>query len=186
MRSDLGRHRMSKDNGRLLWFVPPWHMEQASKRLAVRVWAEVAPTCLDYCHVPGRGEAKAYAAIQPGWEFMDVRDAYASVYLPRLWPIVRRLDQRLERDIRRWFDRLGCDNCLPDGATLSHALFSTYLNDIDRRWAHTAVRYADNIATANRPQMRKELHDIGLVTTDQPTFTHRHTYGASAEEAGDA
>lgn len=170
-----GQHKTSKDGKRLLWFVPSYSMEQESKVLAARLLAVMPPTCLDHCHIPGRGLVAAEALIQPEWQFLDVHNAYASVYLPRLWPIVRRLDRALHDDVRDWFDRLGCDSCLPDGASVSHQLFNIYLASIDARWQGQAARYADNIACGDRPRMRKELHDIGLITRDQETFTHHAT-----------
>lgn len=168
----VGVHKTSRDGKRLLWFVPPTSMRPVDASLALRLRAVVPAGCLDHCHVPRRGLAAAEALIQPGWRFMDIRNAYASVYQPRLWPIVRRLDRKLEADVRRFIDRLGCDSGLPDGSSVSHQLFNIYLAPIDARWTQRAVRYADNVATADRQCLRKELLDVGLATRDQHTFTH--------------
>lgn len=183
-----GQHKTSKDGKRLLWFVPPRSMRPVDDALAGRLRSVVPSTCLDHCHIPGRGLAAAEALIQPGWQFLDVRDAYASVYMPRLWPILRRLDQVLHDDVHRFLGRLGCaDQCLPDGASVSHPLFNIYLASIDARWQGRAVRYADNIACEHRQRMRKELHDIGLRTSDQASFTHHDTIGGLRPlEASDA
>ena len=167
-----GLIRFSKDGRRLLWNVPPYEMQPEDDALKVRLDRLVPPWCLDYCHVKGRGPQRAEALIRPDWKFLDIKAAHASIYLPRLWAILRKLDRALERDVHSFVDRLGCDTGLPDGAACAHALFNIYLSSVDARWQGRAVHYADNIATANRQAMRKELHDIGLASR-RPAHLHQ-------------
>jgi len=155
------------EGGRILWIVPTYAEQQRAKALKVELDRVVPASSLDHCHVRGRGLALAESKIRPAWKYMDVANAFPSIYLPRLWTELRRLGGRkLELRTRRFFADLNNDEVygLPEGAASSFPLFNIYLASVDARWAGNAVRYADNWATGNSTRLRKELLDLGLTT----------------------
>ena len=162
-------------NGRIIFNVPePWLRPEA-KALKAQLDPLVPPWCLDFGWRPGCCEDDAYAAIQPGWRFLDIRSFFTSIDQWRLFGL---LPRELRNELRAFFR--GCSYGVPEGCSFSPTLANIYLSAIDKRWQGRCVRYGDNIAVDDRDRYADELLTIGLYAERRNTFTSRSGSGQQA------
>jgi len=159
-----------------LYCVPPHWLLPACEGLKERLDLHLPSISLDHCWVAGRGLAKALSKIEPGWGYLDIVRFFPNIDQARLWKVLpHHVDRQLVTDVRKMFDRLGCDDGIPEGCPFAPALANFYLLDLDARWQRRAVRYGDNYATADVTQLTHELLDIGLRSEHRDTFVGRQT-----------
>lgn len=165
--SGLGITKLVEE--RLIENVPPFSMQPWAKRLSQRCKALVPPWTLDHCWVRRRGLALAESKIEPGWQFIDIASFFTSIEQDRLWRMLRG-EPELLAELRRFVRVLGCDIGVPEGCAFSPALANIYLGQVDKRWQLRAVRYGDNIASAEPGRLSAELGELGLATRRCQTF----------------
>lgn len=177
-------HATTLPTGRRLTCIlePEWAKEW-SRDLKARCDALLDPDeCLDFCWYPGRGDRRAYQALQPGWIFCDIVNFFGSADPRRLKNAVCKAchatDPSLWWAVMQHFDRIGYDlsNGLPGGSPLASGLANLYLARVDQRFVGDAIRFGDNYAVSpeRMPELCNHIRDLGLHTKRSRTFTKSH------------